>query len=319
MPIPDALERWSSKVQTVRIGATQEEGGTRSKVVEVGGETGLPFLKFEGETPNPPVVAMEVWDIPPEDWPEVLVEPFGDALEDPAKWAKKCVEFGADMICIRLVGIHPDYGNAPPEKARDVVRKVAEAVSVPLIVWGCDEDEKDNEVFPVCSEALAGERSLLGTAKEDNYRTLVACCQADGHNLITESPLDINIQKQVNILVTDAGFPPDRIVMYPTTGGLGYGIEYAYSIHERSRLAALSGDKMMAMPVIALPGPEAWRAKEAKGTDDEVPANWGPQSERGPMWELITATTLLHAGTDILVMRHPKAARALKEFIEKLL
>ncbi|HIE52769.1 MAG TPA: acetyl-CoA decarbonylase/synthase complex subunit delta [Armatimonadetes bacterium] len=318
MPLPDLTEKWSGSIHTVKIGATPEEGGTRAYSIEVGGETGLPFLNFEGETPHRPVVAMEVLDIEPPEWPAALLEPFGEAVKNPVDWARKCVEeFGADLICLKLQGIHPDFGDASPQAAAETAQAVKEAVDVPLIVWGCDDDEKDNAVLPVVSQALAGERALLGTVKEDNYKTLTACCLADGHNLIAESPLDINIAKQVNILVSDMGFPPERIVMYPTTGGLGYGIEYAYSIHERGRLAALSGDVMMAMPIICLIGAEAWRAKEAKAEDEEVP-QWGPQGERGPMWETITATLLLQGGADILVMRHPKAVAAVRQYIEAL-
>jgi len=319
MPVPEVREKWSNPISTVTLGATSEEGGTRTRVVKIGGESGLPFLHFEGATPNRPAVAMEVLDMPPADWPEALTEPFGEALSNPADWAKKCVEeFGADLICLKLQSIHPDFGDASPEQARETVQAVAQAVGVPLIVWGCDEDAKDNAVMPAVSQALKGEKALLGTVKEDNYRTLTACCIADGHNLITESPLDINIAKQVNILVSDMGFPLDRLVMFPTTGALGYGIEYAYSIQERGRLAALGGDRMMAPPVICMIGQEAWRAKEAKGTDEEVP-EWGPQAERGPMWETITATTLLQAGADILVMRHPKAVAAVKKHIDALM
>lgn len=312
MPIPDVKEKWTSKINTVVIGA---EG---KRTVQVGGADSLPFLRFEGTIPHRPVVAMEVLDMEPVEWPETLTEPFGVALKNPADWAKKCVEeFGADLICLRLQQIHPDFGDASPQQAAATVEAIANTVPVPLIVWGCDDDAKDNAVFPVVSQALKGQRALLGTAKQDNYKTLTACCIADGHNLIAESPLDINIAKQVNILVSDMGFPPERIVIYPTTGALGYGIEYAYSIQERGRLAALGGDVMMAMPVICLVGKEAWSAKEAKAPDEEASA-WGPRVERGPAWETTTAVLLLQAGADILVMRHPKAVSALQEYIRAL-
>jgi acetyl-CoA decarbonylase/synthase complex subunit delta len=320
MPI-DAREQWSASVATVCIGATKSEGGSRGRAVTVGGARTLPFLHFEGEIPNPPVIAMEVLDVPPPDWPPSLAQSLGDVLGNPAAWAARCEkEYGARMIALRLMGTHPDFGNRSPEEAARTVKAVLEAVSVPLIIWGCDVDEKDNLVLPKCCEAARGERCLVGTAKEDNYKTLTAACMADGHALISESPLDINIAKQVNILVSEMGFPLDRIVMYPTTGGLGYGLEYAYSIQERGRLAALSGDKMMASPVVCLVGVEAWRAKEAKAATEEVPA-WGPAEERGPMWEAMTALPLLQAGCDLLIMRHPRAvalvAKAIAELMKK--
>ncbi len=320
MAIPDVKETYSGKISTVTIGATASEGGTRASVVKIGGHSTIPFLHFEGET-NPPAIAFEVPDKAPEagEWADAVLEPYRDVAGDPVAWAKRCVEkYKADMICLRLLSIHPDRGNAPPEKARDTVRALRDAVKVPLIVIGCDDDPKDNAVMPVVSQALAGEKCLLGMASQGNYKTLAAACLADGHNIIGLSPLDINIAKQVNILITDMGLPADRIVMYPTTGGLGYGLEYTYSIMERGRLAALAGDKMMAMPVLCDVGFESWRAKEAKAADEEAP-HWGPAKERGPMWETVTAVSFLQAGADILLLRHPKAAEVVRSTLSKLM
>ena len=319
MPLEDPKEKWSASVATVRIGATPAEGGTRRSTITLGGAATLPFLHFEGETPNRPAVAMEVQDRAPAEWPEALVQPFADVIGDPAAWAAKCVrEYGAELISLRLMGTHPDLGNKGPEDAAATVKAILQAVDVPLVIWGCDVDEKDNLVLPRCSEVAAGERCLLGTVKEDNYKTLTASCMADGHALIAESPLDINIAKQVNIMVSEMGFPLDRVVIYPTTGGLGYGIEYAYSIQERGRLAALGGDKMMSPPVVCLIGEEAWRAKEAKAPTEEAP-QWGPTEERGPLWEAMTAMTLLQAGCDLLIMRHPKAVSLISRVLDGLM
>ena len=308
MNIPEVKESYGGRINNVFIGATSAEGGSRSKAVKVGGHTTVPFLKYEGET-FPPAFALEVPDLPPDpgEWPDALVEPYRDVLNDPVAWAKKAEqEYGADMICIRLLSIHPDRGNASAAKAKETVLAIRDAVKVPLIIWGCDDDPRDNEVLPVISQALAGEKCLFGMASQDNYKTLVASCLADGHSLLGLSPLDINIAKQVNILVSDMGLPADRIVMYPTTGALGYGMEYTYSIMERGRLAALAGDKMLAMPVFCVVGPESWKAKEAKAAEAEFP-QWGSATERGILWEAVTATALLQAGADILLMRHPKA------------
>jgi acetyl-CoA decarbonylase/synthase complex subunit delta len=196
-----------------------------------------------------------------------------------------------------------------------VTQDVLQAVGVPLVLWGCGNDEKDNQVMPKVSEAAKGENCLIGTVKEDNYKALTAIAIADGHNLITEAPLDINISKQINILASDMGFPLEKIVTFQATGALGYGIEYSYSIQERQRLAALGGDKMMAMPVICDVGYEAWRAKEAKLED--MP-DWGPVEDRGPGWEAATAICLLQAGADIIRMRHPKAVATVKDFINQI-
>ena len=317
MQIANVADKWTGAVKEVTIGATKDQGGTREKTVTVGGAKSIPFMNFDGDQGKRIAIAMDVYDIPPEDWPEPLLKNYEDVVNDPASWAKKCADYGADLICLKLDGIHPDKGNKSADDAVNTVKSVLEAVNMPLIIWGCENDEKDNEVMPKVSQAAAGERCLLGGATQDNYKTITAVCLADGHNLITQAPVDINIGKQVNILVTDLGFPLDRIVMFQTTGALGYGIEYCYSIHERGRIAALSGDNQMAVPVICDVGHEAWRAKEAKATDTEAP-QWGSFAERGIMWEAITAVSLIQSGVDIIRMYHPKAVSITKEHIDKL-
>ncbi len=313
------VEKWTAGVNTVTIGATAAEGGTRTSVVTVGGDTGLPFLQLEGAMPNRPALAMEVLDAAPAEWPAPMAEAVGDVSGDPAAWARKCVEeFGAEMISLRLVGAHPDQQDRSAEECAQAVKSVLEAVGVPLIIWGCGQAEKDNEIMPRCSEVAAGENCLLGTATEDNHKTIAAACMADGHKLLAEAPLDINIQKQVNILVSEMGLDLSRIVMYQATGGLGYGMEYAYSIMERTRLAALSGDRMLSMPMLALVGSESWRAKEAR-TPGEAAPEWGEVTERGVAWEATTATCFLHGGTHILVMWHPRALSIVRKTIDSLM
>ena len=312
-------KKWPAQVNTATIGATAEEGGTRTSVVTVGGATTLPFLHFEGETPHPPVLAMEVLDEAPQGWPEPLLQPFGDVLADPAAWAQKCVEeFGAELICLRLVSADPFGANASSDQCAQTVRAVLEAVGVPLIIWGCGDYDKDNEVLPACSLAAAGERCVLASAVEDNYKTVAACALADGHLVVGEAPLDISIQKQVNILLSEMGLPRERIIMYQVTGALGYGIEYAYSIMERTRLAALGGDAMLSMPMLSIVGAEAWRAKEAWQSEEQAP-EWGPLAQRGILWEAATACMFLHGGTDILVMWHPEAVQHIRELLADLM
>lgn len=314
--IPDVKKTWSGKINTVTLGATESEGGTRTSTVTVGGAATLPFLHFEGST-NRPAIAMEVWDIPPDEWPDLLKEPFGDALSDPGAWAQKCLEYGADLICLRLMGCDPEHGGKSPDEAAQTVRNVLDAVGLPLIIWGTGTPDVDNEVFPVVAEAAAGENCLLGTITEDNYKTLVAACTAYHHKLIAESPCDVNIAKQVNILASDMGFPVEEIVIFPTTGALGYGLEYIYSVMERARLAGLKGDKMLAQPMICDVGLQAWGVKEAKSPEEENP-EWGSLNERAPLWEAATAVVYLHSGGDLFVMRHPQAVASVKRTIERL-
>lgn len=318
MTIPDAKEKWTGQVSAVTIGATKAEGGTRGQTVTIGGANGIPFLDFDGQTPHPPAIALDVLDVAPTEWPQPLAETYQDVWSDPAAWARRVKELGADLVNLRLVGTHPDEGDRSPQEAADTVRAVLEAVDLPLIIWGCDVPEKDQAVMPKVAEAAQGENCLLGAALETEYRTLAAAAQAYKHKLISLAPCDINKSKQVNILISDTGFPLTDIVIYPTTASLGYGMEYVYSILERGRLAALSGDRLMAQPVILDVGYEAWRAKEARATDGDADA-WGPIAQRGPAWEAITATTLLQSGADLLVMRHPGAMAAVRAIVKQLI
>ncbi|MDF2654665.1 MAG: acetyl-CoA decarbonylase/synthase complex subunit delta [Bacillota bacterium] len=319
MPVQIIKERNSGKVLNVVLGATKEQGGTRTHTITVGGQTSLPFLHFEGEVPNKPVIAMEVVDRVPDDWSDELKAALGDVLNDPAAWAKKCVEeFGAELIYLRLQSADPELGDSSPEKCIETVKSVLTAVGVPLAVVGCGIDEVDNKVISAVAEACAGENLLLGHATQENYNTLTAACMVHKHTLIANSPLDINICKQLNILITEMGLPIERIIMDPSIGGLGYGMEYAYSIGERGRIGTLQGDKMLALPTLGTVGFEAWKAKEANVGVDEFPG-WGEQGERGVLWEAVTATSLLQSGLDILVMRHPEAVRLVRKNIEDLM
>ena len=314
--LPDTAEKWTSAVNTVTLGATAQEGGTRTSTVSIGGARALPFQSYDGPLGCRAAVAIEIWDGATGDWPEQLTRIYGDAMASPANWARRAAEFGADMICLRLMSAHPDLGDRSAEHCAQTVREVLQAVGLPLIIWGCGIDAKDSQILPAVSAAARGENCLLGTARQSNYRTIVAVCHADGHKLLAESPLDINIAKQVNILCQDAGFSLDDIVMFPTTGALGYGIEYVYSIQERARLAGLSGDKLLAQPVLCDVGMEAWRAKEAKtpprAASDEA------RDQGGAMWEAATAAVLLQAGSELLVMRHPKAVASITRTMERL-
>jgi len=306
-------EKWANNINVITL------GNSSLKQVRIGGQNTLPFLSKEGNTPNKPVIAYEIWDTAPLDWPQYLETEFSKYWSDPLSWASYCKnELSADLICLRLQGAHPDSQNRNAKELANLCKKIQETIKLPLIILGCGDHAKDNEVLPLCAQALKGYNCLFGSATQENYKTLVAACLVDNHSIIAESPIDINIAKQLNILISDMALPMDRIVMNPTVGALGYGLEYTYSIMERARLAALTGDKMLAMPFICFVGQEAWRAKEAKASFKDFP-DWGKEETRGPLWEMVTANAFLQSGADILVMRHPKAAQEIKKLINKLI
>ncbi len=311
-------ENWTGKVREVTLGATAEQGGTRKKTVTVGGETTLPFLHFEGTIPHRPVVAVEVQDRFPADWAPALHEAWGDLLKDPAAWAAKAEEIGADLIMLRLTGQDAEGKETDAKAAAAVVKAVLEATGLPLIVRGPGQAERDNELLVAVAEAAKGERLALGLCEDKNYRTIVAAALAHKHVVIASTPIDVNLAKQLNILISDMRLDLSNVLMDPTTGALGYGLEYTYSVMERLRIAALTGDSMTQQPMICFTGEESWRQKESRTTED-VPEAWGDYHRRSTLWELLTATTLLEAGADIVTIRHPDNVRAVHAAIEQLM
>jgi acetyl-CoA decarbonylase/synthase complex subunit delta len=316
-PVVDVpLEKWQGTVREVTLGASAE-GGTRATTVTVGGQGAPPFLSFEGSAPHPPVIAAEVVDVYPEDWSPALLSALGDTAKDAAVWAQAGVAAGAELIALKLRSAHPERGDAGAADCVATVKRVLGAVGVPLIVYGPGEAEKDNEVLLAVAEATKGERLVLASCEDKNYRTIVAAALGNGHLVSAFSPIDVNLAKQLNILIRDMGLPLERVLMDPNSGALGYGIEYTYSVMERLRLAALMGDAMTQQPLICNLGEEAWRQKEAKAVDG-VPESWGDLADRGVIWEVTTATTLLHAGADIVVLRHPRSIAAIRDVIGAL-
>jgi acetyl-CoA decarbonylase/synthase complex subunit delta len=278
----------------------------------------MPFHLWEGEMPNRPLVAMEVFDRVSEKYPPVLREIYGGLLSQPAEMAKECVaKYGADLISVRLEGTHPEKGNRAPEQAVEVVKSVLAAVEVPLIVTGHSHFERNNEVMKAVAAACAGENLLLNWVEQNNYRTIAGAALAYGHCVVAQSPIDVNIGKQMNILLTNMDLKREQIVTDPLTGAMGYGIEYTYSVMERTRLTGLNGDPMLALPMMVCPGQECARIKELRATEKEMP-NWGDLGRRAALWELTTAMSLLYAGADILILYHPQAVAALKRAIARL-
>ncbi|HBU12786.1 MAG TPA: CO dehydrogenase/CO-methylating acetyl-CoA synthase complex subunit beta [Clostridiales bacterium] len=307
-------------VWEVKLGATSEQGGTRGKALTIGGETCMPFHLWEGAMPNRPLVALEVLDTITEKYPQTLRALYGeDLLHNPAEMAKVCVDqYGADLISVRLEGTHPEKGDKSAQQAVELVGSVLKAVDVPLIITGHSHFDKNNEVLKAVAQSYAGENLLLNWVEQDNYKTIAGAAMAYGHSLVAQSPIDVNIAKQMCILLTNMDFKKENIVIDPTTSAIGYGIEYTYSVMERIRLSALGGDAMLCGPMIVSPGAELAKIKETKAEESAFPA-WGDLKTRAAALEFTTAQSYLYAGADVLVMYHPQAAVAIQKMITSLM
>jgi len=288
--------------------------------VKVGGENVLPFYTFEGQMPNRPLIAVEVYDDNPQGWSPVVAEPLKDVLADPVAWAKKAAdEWGADLIALRLKSTDPKGDDKPANEAAKTAKAVVEAVSIPVIIYGAEDMEKDGDVLKAAAIATEGKNVILGPAMEDNYKTIGAAALGYKQTVAAKTPIDVNLAKQLNILLSNLGVDVGNILVDPTTGALGYGLEYTYSVMERFKIAALrQDDSMTQMPLIADVGPEAWKAKEAKAPATDEP-EWGDENKRGVLWEILTATALLIAGADVVIMRHPDAIKTVRKVIDTLM
>ncbi|MCP4668584.1 MAG: acetyl-CoA decarbonylase/synthase complex subunit delta [Deltaproteobacteria bacterium] len=304
---------YSGKIGETTLG---QGGGA----VVLGGEDSYPFHLFEGKMPNAPKIAMEVWDYDPtEEWPAAAVEPFKDVISSPDAWAKKCVDvFGADAIVVQLKSTDPNGMDRSADEAADVAKKVSDAVDVPLIFWGTANNQKDEEVLKKIAEMCEKKNVALGPVEEGNHKGVGASALGYGHCIVSSSPIDVNLAKQLNILLGNLGVQSDKIIIDPTTGGLGYGMEYSYSVMERISMAALTQeDDKLQIPMINNIGNEVWKCKEAGLGLEEAPTLGDPE-KRAILMESVAAVCYLMAGSDMPILRHPESVRLTRSFIDLL-
>jgi len=304
---------YSGKVREIKL-------GKEDKAITIGGETSYPFYLFEGEMPHLPKIAMEVWDSPPEEWPEAALEPFAGVTDDPVAWAKKCVDdYGAEMIALQLISIDPNRLNRGADEAAEVVKKVADVIDVPLIIWGTANHEKDTEVLTKVCEVCQGKKLVVGPAEEGDHKRIGASAIGYNHTVIASTPIDINLAKQLNILLGNLGVPDELLVMDPTVSSIGYGIEYCYSVMERIKMAGLTQqDERLQFPLVCNLAKEVWKTKETKITEAEDP-KFGNAKKRGILLEAMSAMCLLLAGGDVVIMRHPEAIKLVRETMAELI
>jgi acetyl-CoA decarbonylase/synthase complex subunit delta len=309
------IERYPGQIVEVKLGATKSGGGTRRKTVIIGGEKSPAFYRFENPTPHPPVISLDVFDmkIP---LAKAVKMHFEEVLEDPVAWAKLAVDkFGADMITLHLISVDPLLKDTPPKEAAKTMENVLQAVDVPIVCGGCGDPHKDLEVFEKVAEVASGERLLISSITQDmDIERAASFIKKHGHVALSFTPMDMNQARELNRRLYEF-LPREQIVMDTTTAALGYGLDYAFTIMERARLAALMGDSDLQHPMSS-GTTNAWAAREAWMKMDP---EWGPRELRGPMWETVTALTLLSAGVDLFMMMHPAAIKTVKEVIKELM
>ncbi|MDR1084250.1 MAG: acetyl-CoA decarbonylase/synthase complex subunit delta [Deltaproteobacteria bacterium] len=300
--------KYSGKINVTPVGAQK---------INLGGQTAFPFYDFEGTFPNKPKLAIQIWDMDPgEGFSVPLAKAFEGVLGDPGAWAKKAVEYGADIVCLTLKSSDPNDQNTGAAEAIAATQKVLDAVDVPVIVFGVDNKDKDVETLSAVCEKFAGKNLIVGPVTDKNYKQIGAQALAYGHAVIARSPIDVNLAKQLNILLMDLGTKPENILIDPNTGGLGYGMEYCYSVMERLQAAALlQADDKLQQPIINMLGEEIWKTKEANQPTAAVPT-LGDQTCRGVLMEVTEAVSLMAAGTSLLVLSHPASLKLVREYID---
>ena len=310
------IQDYPGSVVEVRLGATKAEGGTRGRSIVIGGETAPAFYNFQVTSPHKPVIAMDVFDWPKVPLPKAVKMHFREVLEQPAEWARLCVEkFDAEMINVHFLTIDPLIEDAPPSAAVKIVEEVLQAVDVPLAIGGCGDPQKDLDVFTAIAEATAGERLLFGSVTLDmKIEETARIIKEHGHTVIAFTSMDVNKARELNRKLYDF-LPKEDIIMDTTTAALGYGLDYAFTVMERCRLAALKGDPELNHP-ISSGSTNAWAAREAWM---KMGPEWSPRELRGPIWETVTAQTLLLAGVDYFMMMHPASVKAVRTMIDSLM
>ena len=293
--------------------------GTGDKAIVIGGQNVLPFYTFDAEMPNAPKIGIEISDMASE-WTAPALKEFYAGCATMADYAKRAETMeGADFLCLHFESADPNGANRSVEDCVADAKAVAEAVSMPIVIMGCKNIEKDGELFSKIAEALQGKNILVLSARSEDYKTVGASVAlAYGQKVGAETADDINLAKQLNIMLKGLTVKPESIVMNVGTAAVGYGFEYVASTLDRIRLAALDqSDADLQMPIMSPVSPDAWSVKEATASEEDEPA-WGSQEERGIAMEISTAAANLTGGADAVIMRHPAAVATIRKFISEL-
>ena len=313
MPFKNVPQKFNASINELRI-------GTGDKALTLGGENVFPLYSFDGPIKNPPKVGIELSDLGP-DRSVPGIAAFYDGAHSIADAAKRaCEKSGADFVSLSLEGADPNGANKSVDDCAALCKEVAAAVSLPLVIQGCKNAEKDAKLFEKIAEAVQGANVLLLSAKEENHKAVaVAAVMAYGQKIGAESSVDINLAKQLNVLISQLGVQAGNTVMNLGAAAAGYGFEYVASTMDRVKSAALAqNDAMLQMPVVTPVGQEAWSVKEAVVSEEDFP-DWGPLERRGVSMEIATAAASLACGSNAVILRHPESVTVISKLIADLI
>ena len=313
MPFKKPVQKYNASINTVEL-------GVGDKKIVLGGENVLPLYTFDGAIENAPKVGIEISDLGYADQVPGISGFYADCATI-ADMAKKAASIEAvDFVWLRLDSADPNGNDASIEDCVATAKAVAEAIDKPLVVAGCKNDEKDAQLFTKVADALQGKNVLMFSAKEANYKGIAASAGlAYGQKVGAESAVDINLAKQLNVLITQMGVNASNVIMNTGTAAAGYGFEYVVSTMDRVKAAALGqNDASLQLPIMTPVGSETWGVKESVASEEDMPA-WGSQEKRGIGMEVTTAAAVLASGSNAVILRHPESVAAVAKLIKELI
>ena len=313
MPFNQKPQKFNAKINAVTI-------GSGDKTVTIGGENSFPFYTFDAPTENTAKIGVEISDLGLDEFSEG-VKAYYEGATTMAEIAQKAAAIeGADFVALILDGGDPNGANKSTEELIGELKEIADAVDLPLVVCGCKNVEKDAELFSKAAEALNGKNAVILSAKEENYKTVGAAAGLAYKQVVgAESAVDINLAKQLNVLISQLGVDSKSVVMNVGSAAVGYGFEYVISTMDRVKAAALGqADAQLQMPIITPVADEAWNVKEAMASEDDMP-EWGNQEERGIGMEVSTAASVLACGSNAVILKHPTSVATISKLIKEMM
>ena len=313
MPFNGKSGKFNASINAVEVGCGE-------KAIKIGGENVLPFYTFDAPIENAPKVGVMITDLGLDNEPEG-VKAYYAGCSTMGEIAKKASEMpGTDFVCLRLIGADPNGANKSTEECMEIVKEVIDAIDVPLVIEGCKNVAKDTELLSKAADVAQGKNVIILSAREEDYKGIGAAAGlAYNQKVGAESAVDINLAKQLNVLLSQLGVAPSNIVMNVGTAAVGYGFEYVVSTMDRVKAAALGqADAQLQMPIITPVADEAWNVKEAMASEDDMP-EWGNQEERGIGMEVSTAASVLACGSNAVILKHPTSVATISKLIKEMM